>query len=351
MVTVRKIDIPESNAAKQKTRSISLSNVGKPWYATKPVITMLLVVFFPVGIPLMWKFTDWTKKTKGIVTGVILIITALGFLSTYRSTPTIILSNAKTSPISTDSAEYTLSGSVSSIKVATLAINTAPVTLSRDAKFSHRVLLEEGDNEFAVVARNDNGTSTKTVVVHRTTQAEFSARAEAARRGIEKKNEELPAKEQKNAPERTTAAASPKPASATPYPYDWDSEGSNMYLLLVREFDSSQTDFKERIKATLTDFKGHIPLTANTMVGLTTSAEVYKCETLSTKAGYTIDVYRNCLNAAGGKELYNTKIQSQNIALYTHSCSPNVCTNKYELVFYPDDPSSQHTQTVYWAVK
>jgi hypothetical protein len=42
------------------------------WYQKNPFIILFLVVFFPVGLYLMWKYSDWSPKTKWIVTGVLL---------------------------------------------------------------------------------------------------------------------------------------------------------------------------------------------------------------------------------------------------------------------------------------
>lgn len=43
------------------------------WYQKNPFIILLLVLFFPVGLYLMWKHSDWSPKTKWIVTGVLLV--------------------------------------------------------------------------------------------------------------------------------------------------------------------------------------------------------------------------------------------------------------------------------------
>lgn len=43
------------------------------WYQKKPFIIVLLVLFFPVGLYLMWKYADWSSKTKWVVTGILLV--------------------------------------------------------------------------------------------------------------------------------------------------------------------------------------------------------------------------------------------------------------------------------------
>lgn len=42
-----------------------------PWHETSPAIILALVLFFPVGLILLWK-SDWTEDTKWSVTGLLL---------------------------------------------------------------------------------------------------------------------------------------------------------------------------------------------------------------------------------------------------------------------------------------
>jgi hypothetical protein len=44
------------------------------WYQKSSGIVILLIIFFPVGLYLMWKNELWTKKTRWIVTGILAII-------------------------------------------------------------------------------------------------------------------------------------------------------------------------------------------------------------------------------------------------------------------------------------
>lgn len=65
-------DKQNTTTASQKTSS------GKqPWYTKTGWIITLLILFFPVGLYLMWKHCKWGKKTKGIVTAVVLIFALL----------------------------------------------------------------------------------------------------------------------------------------------------------------------------------------------------------------------------------------------------------------------------------
>ena len=37
------------------------------WYQKKNGIIIVLILFFPVGLYLMWKHSDWNNKTKVII--------------------------------------------------------------------------------------------------------------------------------------------------------------------------------------------------------------------------------------------------------------------------------------------
>ena len=53
----------------------------KKWYQKTGWIIALLILFFPVGLFLMWKYTNWKKPIKGIITALILIIALSGIVS------------------------------------------------------------------------------------------------------------------------------------------------------------------------------------------------------------------------------------------------------------------------------
>ena len=68
------------------TQSMSQNNFQEPgsykkWYQKTGWIIALLILFFPVGLFLMWKYTNWKKPVKGIITALILIIALSGIVS------------------------------------------------------------------------------------------------------------------------------------------------------------------------------------------------------------------------------------------------------------------------------
>lgn len=51
-----------------------MDTLSKKWYQKAPGIIALLIFFFPAGLFLMWKFTNWSPKTKWIITGIFLVL-------------------------------------------------------------------------------------------------------------------------------------------------------------------------------------------------------------------------------------------------------------------------------------
>lgn len=53
----------------------------KKWYEKDWGIILLCVMFFPVGLYLVWKKSDWTKRNKVIATLSVIVLAAVGNLS------------------------------------------------------------------------------------------------------------------------------------------------------------------------------------------------------------------------------------------------------------------------------
>jgi len=62
----------------------------KKWYQKTGWIIALLILFFPVGLFLMWKYANWNKVVKGVVTGVfaLMVIANMGGSKTASTTTT-----------------------------------------------------------------------------------------------------------------------------------------------------------------------------------------------------------------------------------------------------------------------
>lgn len=83
----------------------------KKWYQSTGWIIALLILFFPVGLFLMWKYTNWNKAVKWVVTGVFafaVLVNAVGgsnststTSNTQNTTPTVSQETEPTQPEST----------------------------------------------------------------------------------------------------------------------------------------------------------------------------------------------------------------------------------------------------------
>ncbi|MEX0924422.1 MAG: hypothetical protein WDZ82_00560 [Candidatus Paceibacterota bacterium] len=51
---------------------------NKKWYQKPVGIIALLVLFFPVGLYLMWKYAEWDRNVKWVVTGGVLVVIMIG---------------------------------------------------------------------------------------------------------------------------------------------------------------------------------------------------------------------------------------------------------------------------------
>lgn len=141
-------------------------------------IILLLFIFFPVGVPVMWKFAKWSKRTKWIVTGVVAALVTIGMVGSYYSEPEITVADSKYGKVSTDDPAYVLNGYLRSKRGnATLTVNDQQVKLSDNLEFSHQLSLVEGENLITLKAANENGASEEVIIIHRTTSAEFAQRA------------------------------------------------------------------------------------------------------------------------------------------------------------------------------
>lgn len=76
----------------------------KKWYHTTGGIIALLVLFFPVGLYLMWRHTNWNKKVKWGVTGFFALMLLIGAV-TPDSTTTPATSDTNTQAAQTQPTE------------------------------------------------------------------------------------------------------------------------------------------------------------------------------------------------------------------------------------------------------
>lgn len=64
---------------------MELSEHQKKWYQSNLAIIAFLILFFPVGLFLMWKYAGWNKKIKWGITGLFVILVIINMLTSSSS--------------------------------------------------------------------------------------------------------------------------------------------------------------------------------------------------------------------------------------------------------------------------
>lgn len=116
----------------------------KKWYQTTGGIIALLILFFPVGLYLMWKHASWNKTAKWIVTGVFAFFVLVSAFSpdstktasttTQNPSPTAQETQAPTEPEPTTQPELTTQPKAQATKAPVKATNTPAAQTQQPAQ-------------------------------------------------------------------------------------------------------------------------------------------------------------------------------------------------------------------------
>lgn len=163
----RSSDLPKS-ATNSKPR-FNLRRIFHRWYAGRVVVIFTLIFLPPLGLLLVWRFTNWSMLGKKIATCFAVLFTALFYILPIFTPPTIMIDNIdRYSTITTDKSQYIISGEVSSLKaLRSITLNGESIPVNDDKLFTHMVSLKLGKNAFEIVASNENGTSKESLVIYR----------------------------------------------------------------------------------------------------------------------------------------------------------------------------------------
>ena len=170
-------------------------NSNKKFYQRAWFVIIMLVLFAPIGLYIMWAKTDWSKTAKIVATVLVACLYLYVYItdvskrnlsntqSNSNSTfseeseekPTIKVNGAKYIDdqlvITTQKTDYSLSintGSQTSQTDVSLTVNNNEITPFLDSMknmFSYPTVLKEGDNRFDIVASTSAGKDKKTVIV------------------------------------------------------------------------------------------------------------------------------------------------------------------------------------------
>lgn len=158
---------------------ISKSTHKRKWYQTTVAVIVLLIVFWPVGLYLMWKYTSWAKGLKITLSVIAGLFGILFIYAALNPTPILSVDNVKDGKISTDDKSYTVSGTLTGLRDGvTITINDKTALRSGD-KFSLSIELEDGDNQVVVKATKDDKTDEETFIIYKTPESELTAKREA----------------------------------------------------------------------------------------------------------------------------------------------------------------------------
>jgi Host cell surface-exposed lipoprotein/Glucodextranase, domain B len=139
-------------------------------------VIALLIVFFPIGMYLLWRQDRWSRRTKKIVTWATSIaVIAFFTLAIIFAPPTVTVTS---SLASVKANSYQLTGKISP-SGSLVTVNGVQAKVAGDT-FSANVQLEEGDNTLKVVVVSGSKRTEQVFKIHRYTKAEVTAQDEAA---------------------------------------------------------------------------------------------------------------------------------------------------------------------------
>jgi len=170
----------KKNIAQPKSSTESKSKkreVSKQWRAVpKWQVITLLVLFFPVGLYLLWRQDRWAKSTKKKATWLTLSVVAACMALIVIFAPPTVGVTSSLAPIK--SSSYLMSGTVSP-PGSQVTVNDVSAKVT-GATFSATVPLHEGDNSMMVVVVSGSKKTQQVVKIHRYTKSEILAQEKAA---------------------------------------------------------------------------------------------------------------------------------------------------------------------------
>lgn len=182
-------------------------------------LVLWLILFFPVGLFLVWRQDRWQKRTKWMITWATAAAALVVFAIAYIFAPPTVTVTSSLSPVKSES--YTITGKVTPAGSA-VTVNGSAATVKGD-NFTASVKLNEGDNTLKVVAVKDNKRTEQQYKIHRYTKLEVIAQEKAAAQkkaaqaaAAKKKADAAAAKAKEEAAAAAAAEAAKKPAVTTP---------------------------------------------------------------------------------------------------------------------------------------
>lgn len=161
----------------KKDSSISPIATDKKWYKKSSWIAVFLIIFWPLGVYFMWRYANWKKSVKIVISALELLFFMIFMVGVANASPYISLADSYYSTPKTDKSSYVVSGTASPDSVVKVNEVTA---LRSGSDFKVTVPLKEGDNQINVVATDGDKQTKKSFVIHRNTSAEIKASKDTA---------------------------------------------------------------------------------------------------------------------------------------------------------------------------
>jgi hypothetical protein len=157
------------------------------WYQRTSAIILLLFIFLPVGLILMWLYAPWSKNSKLAVTGALGVLFIIAGVASVNAAPTLSIDGAKDKRVETRDTTYRLSGTIIGANSSTtVKVNEATAQIN-GTKFSAILTLKEGDNPVIVTAKKNDKTVSESLIIHRLTSVEFAGEQAGLRAANEEK--------------------------------------------------------------------------------------------------------------------------------------------------------------------
>lgn len=149
----KKADTSTDSYTYSQPNNTEPNNNDKKWYQKTGWIIAWLILFFPVGLFLMWKYSDWKKAIKVIVTALFACFTIAAITSPTLEDVSLSANTSKTYDIKQDipikatvsPSDYELSDTDFNISGGELKISDGKITFSATKGGAYEVWVEHDD--------------------------------------------------------------------------------------------------------------------------------------------------------------------------------------------------------------
>ena len=157
---------------------------NKKWYQKTGWIIALIILFFPVGLFLMWKYTDWKKPVKFAVTAFILFFAIVGLFSpdnleeislSANTTSAYDINQEVTITVSTTPNDYKLSDSDFKCTGGKLNIENGTITFLSSSSGSYEIWAEHDEiksNELVIKVEDKKAIAESVKMVSKKSRSE-----------------------------------------------------------------------------------------------------------------------------------------------------------------------------------